>query len=63
MTTPRPGRSGRAGLPRLVPGLGAAGALFLAVTGLLPPGEAGAQGTARVDTRFAGLQWTFARIR
>ena len=27
------------------------------------PGDAGAQNTSRVDTRFAGLQWTFARIR
>jgi hypothetical protein len=47
---------------RLVPALGVAGALAWAATGSFAP-NAGAQDPAGPDARFAGLQWTFARIR
>jgi hypothetical protein len=47
-----------AGAARLVTVLAAAGLLFLTAGG----GDADAQHPARTDARFAGLEWTFARI-
>ena len=46
---------------RLLPAAVAAGLLVLAAAPW--PSDAGAQAPAHPDSRFAGLQWTFARIR
>jgi len=62
MTICPPVPSRRARLPRL-PSVGTALAILWAMTGVTTPGAAGAQRTPQVETRFAGLQWTFARIR
>jgi hypothetical protein len=48
--------------PRLMLGAAVAGALLWGALGVPAP-DAGAQDPVRPDARFAGLQWTFARIR
>ena len=57
----RVARSGQA-LGRAVPALGCAAALLWLCSSALTP-EATAQNPQLPDARFAGLQWTFARIR
>lgn len=50
------------GAARLLPAVAALGLFVLAsAADLVPP--AGAQDPAQPDARFAGLQWTFARVR
>lgn len=49
-------------LARLLPGTAAAGLLVLAVSAWLAP-RADGQDAVQPDARFAGLQWTFARVR
>ncbi len=57
MTTRRPSL-GRIGVL-----LGTGAALLWVTAGAVTPGDAAAQDATRPNSQFAGLQWTFARIR
>ncbi|HEY5862197.1 MAG TPA: hypothetical protein VIX61_03845, partial [Casimicrobiaceae bacterium] len=56
--TPRRPSLGRLGIL-----LGTGAALVWVTAGAVTPGDAAAQDAARPNSQFAGLQWTFARIR